>query len=148
MQLSFHIPTPLEYFAALVQGTRGFRCSKRLPALRRTSTPAVTCSRYWTRWMVCWRACSAASASRCGGLERLRALNQFFFVDLDFGGNVNDYYAPDNSYLHQVLRTRRGIPISLGVLWMELAQGIGLHVRGVAFPGHFMVKALLPGGRC
>ena len=46
-----------------------------------------------------------------------------------------------------MLHTRRGIPISLGVLWLELAQGVGLQVRGVAFPGHFMVKALLPGGQ-
>ncbi len=82
-------------------------------------------------------------------LQRLRALNQFFFHDLSFGGNVNDYYDPDNSYLNAVLRTRRGIPISLAVLWMELAQGLGLHARGVGFPGHFMLKvnaAEGPGG--
>ena len=42
---------------------------------------------------------------------------------------------------------RRGIPISLAVLWMELAQGLGLHARGIAFPGHFMVKVLLPKGQ-
>ena len=70
-------------------------------------------------------------------LQRLRALNQFFFHDLSFGGNVNDYYDPDNSYLNAVLRTRRGIPISLAVLWMELAQGLGLQARGVGFPGPF-----------
>ncbi|WP_160051021.1 SirB1 family protein, partial [Raoultella sp. 18099] len=51
------------------------------------------------------------------------------------------------SYLNAVLRTRRGIPISLAVLWMELAQGLGLHVRGISFPGHFMVKVLLPRGQ-
>lgn len=80
-------------------------------------------------------------------LARLRALNQFFFHDLSFGGNVNDYYDPDNSYLSAVLRTRRGIPISLAVLWMELAQGLGLHARGVSFPGHFMLKVTLPKGQ-
>ncbi len=67
-------------------------------------------------------------------LQRLRALNQFFFHDLNFGGNVNDYYDPDNSYLNAVLRTRRGILITLAVLWLELALGLGL-TRGVAFPG-------------
>jgi len=61
--------------------------------------------------------------------------------------NVNDYYDPDNSYLNAVLRTRRGIPISLAVLWMELAQGLSLHVRGVSFPGHFMLKVTLPKGQ-
>jgi regulator of sirC expression with transglutaminase-like and TPR domain len=80
-------------------------------------------------------------------LQRLRALNQFFFHDLNFGGNVNDYYDPDNSYLNAVLRTRRGIPITLAVLWLELALGLGLNARGVAFPGHFMVKVNLPKGQ-
>ena len=80
-------------------------------------------------------------------LQRLRLLNQFFFRELSFGGNLNDYYDPDNSYLNAVLRTRRGIPITLAVIWLELAQGLGLHARGVAFPGHFMVKVTLPKGQ-
>jgi regulator of sirC expression with transglutaminase-like and TPR domain len=46
-----------------------------------------------------------------------------------------------------VLKTRRGIPISLAVLWLELAAGLGLNARGVAFPGHFMVKVNLPKGQ-
>jgi regulator of sirC expression with transglutaminase-like and TPR domain len=66
---------------------------------------------------------------------------------MGFGGNVNHYHDPDNSYLNVVLRTRRGIPITLGILWLELAQGIGLHARGVNFPGHFMVKVNLPQGQ-
>jgi regulator of sirC expression with transglutaminase-like and TPR domain len=80
-------------------------------------------------------------------LQRLRVLNQFFFRELSFVGNVNNYYDPDNSYLNAVLRTRRGIPISLAVLWIELAQGLGLQARGVGFPGHFMVKVGLPNGQ-
>jgi regulator of sirC expression with transglutaminase-like and TPR domain len=80
-------------------------------------------------------------------LAKLRLLNQFFYHDLGFSGNVNNYYDPDNSYPHAVLRTRRGIPISLAVLWLELAQGLGLNARGVAFPGHFMVKVNLPKGQ-
>lgn len=80
-------------------------------------------------------------------LQRLRALAQFFYRDMGFGGNVNNYYDPDNSYLNAVLKTRRGIPISLAVLWLELAQGLGLKAMGVGFPGHFMVKVSLPQGQ-
>ncbi len=80
-------------------------------------------------------------------LQKLRILNQYFFKDLDFGGNVNDFYDPENSFVHMMLRSRRGIPISLAVLWMELAQGLGLSVRGVGFPGHFLVKINLPLGQ-
>ena len=46
-----------------------------------------------------------------------------------------------------MLRTRRGIPITLAVLWMELAQGMGLKAKGINFPGHFMVKVNLPNGQ-
>ncbi|HCE10038.1 MAG TPA: transglutaminase, partial [Oxalobacteraceae bacterium] len=73
-------------------------------------------------------------------LQKLRMLNHYFYRELGFGGNVNDYYDPDNSYLHRVIRTRRGIPISLAVVYMELAQQIGLNVRGISFPGHFLMK--------
>jgi regulator of sirC expression with transglutaminase-like and TPR domain len=86
-------------------------------------------------------------AADAGPLQRLRTLNQFFFRDMGFGGNVNNYYDPDNSFLNAVLRTRRGIPITLAVLWLELAQGLGLKARGVNFPGHFMVKVNLPNGQ-
>jgi len=80
-------------------------------------------------------------------LQRLRTLNQMFYRDMGFGGNLNDYYDPENSYLSAVLRSRRGIPISLAVLWMELALGLGLNASGVAFPGHFMLKVSLTKGQ-
>jgi regulator of sirC expression with transglutaminase-like and TPR domain len=80
-------------------------------------------------------------------LERLQILNRFFYIELGFSGNVNDYFAPDNSYLHVVLKTRLGIPISLAVIWLELASAIGLKVSGVNFPGHFLIKIALPEGQ-
>jgi regulator of sirC expression with transglutaminase-like and TPR domain len=82
-----------------------------------------------------------------GSLQRLRVLNQFVYRDLNFGGNFNNFMDPDNSYVHVVLRTRLAIPISLAVIWLELAQGIGLKVRGISFPGHFMVKVNLTEGQ-
>ncbi|MBQ0960738.1 tetratricopeptide repeat protein [Ideonella sp. 4Y11] len=78
--------------------------------------------------------------------HRLRMLNRFFFRELGFAGNVNDYHHADNSYLHRVLQTRRGIPISLALLYIEIAQQIGLTARGISFPGHFLVKLRLPAG--
>ncbi len=79
-------------------------------------------------------------------VQRLRWLNRFFFQDLGFAGNVNNYYDPRNSYLHTVLSTRRGIPISLAILYIELATQIGLTARGVSFPGHFLIKLRMPEG--
>jgi regulator of sirC expression with transglutaminase-like and TPR domain len=79
-------------------------------------------------------------------VQKLRMLNHFFYHELGFAGNVNDYYDPDNSYLHRVISTRRGIPISLAVVYMELAQQIGLNVKGISFPGHFLMKLSVQSG--
>jgi regulator of sirC expression with transglutaminase-like and TPR domain len=85
-------------------------------------------------------------ASDASSIQKLRLLNHYFYRELGFAGNINDYYDPDNSYLHRVLSTRRGIPISLAVLYMELAQQIGLNVKGVSFPGHFLMKLSVQSG--
>ena len=61
--------------------------------------------------------------------------------------NHNDYYDPANSYIHHVLQTRRGIPISVALIWLELAAAIDLPAQGVSFPGHFLVKMRLPQGQ-
>ncbi|HTI17780.1 MAG TPA: SirB1 family protein [Trinickia sp.] len=78
--------------------------------------------------------------------DRIGTLNRFFFRELGFAGNVNDYYDPDNSHLNIVLKRRRGIPISLAVLYMELGEQIGVSVKGVGFPGHFLLRVTLPEG--
>jgi regulator of sirC expression with transglutaminase-like and TPR domain len=77
---------------------------------------------------------------------RLQRVLRFFFVTQGFAGNAEAYYDPANSYLHRVLETRRGIPITLAVLLAELARHVGLDVDGVAFPGHFLVRVNLRDG--
>lgn len=56
-----------------------------------------------------------------------------------FRGPLEDYDDPENSYLNRVLARRRGLPILLSVLWIEVARGLGLPARGIPFPGHFAV---------
>jgi regulator of sirC expression with transglutaminase-like and TPR domain len=79
-------------------------------------------------------------------IQKLRMLNYYFYRELGFAGNVNNYYDPDNSYLHRVINTRRGIPISLAVIYMEIAQQIDLQVEGISFPGHFLMKLSIQSG--
>lgn len=79
-------------------------------------------------------------------IQKLRMLNHFFYRELGFGGNVNNYYDADNSYLHRVIANRRGIPISLAVVYMELAGQVGLDVKGISFPGHFLMKLSVQSG--
>ncbi|SAK68582.1 SirB1 family protein [Caballeronia ptereochthonis] len=77
--------------------------------------------------------------------QKVDALNRYFFRELGFSSNLNDYYDPDNSHLNVVLRRRRGIPISLAVVYLEMAEQLGLPVRGVSFPGHFLLRVATPG---
>ncbi|MBP0599759.1 tetratricopeptide repeat protein [Herbaspirillum sp. LeCh32-8] len=79
-------------------------------------------------------------------IQKLRMLNHFFFQEMAFAGNINNYYDPDNSYIHRVIATRRGIPISLAVVYIELAQQVGLDMKGVSFPGHFLMKLSVQSG--
>ncbi|WP_322016199.1 SirB1 family protein [Paraburkholderia sp. J12] len=78
--------------------------------------------------------------------EQIATLNRCFFREFGFAANLNDYYDPDNSHLNAVLRRRRGIPISLAVLYLEMAGQLGLPVKGVSFPGHFLLRVSLPEG--
>ncbi len=147
MQLSYDTPTPLQYFATLVQSDAHFPLLEAVASLAQDEYPELDVQQVLGDVDQLLARVQRRLPADAAALHRLRVLNQFFFVDLGFGGNVNDFYDPDNSYLHAVLRTRRGIPISLAVLWIELAQGLRLDARGVGFPGHFMVKVHLPKGQ-
>ena len=75
------------------------------------------------------------------GLEdTLVALNQFLFVEQGFSGDMDNYDDPRNSFLNEVLDRKRGIPITLSILYLEVGRRLGLPLKGVSFPGHFLVK--------
>jgi regulator of sirC expression with transglutaminase-like and TPR domain len=78
--------------------------------------------------------------------DLLAALNQSLFQDLGFRGAGDAYYDPRMSFLDAVLDLRRGIPLSLSIVYIDVGRQLGLDLRGVAFPGHFLVKCLLPDG--
>ena len=147
---SYAAPTPLEYFAALVQSDDEFPLFEAAASIAQDESPDLDLQQLQSDMDLLQarlRRRLGRNLREMPELERLHALNQFFFSDLGFAGNVNNYYDPDNSYLSEVLRTRRGIPLTLGLLWMELAQGLRLKAHGVGFPGHFMVKVNLPKGQ-
>jgi regulator of sirC expression with transglutaminase-like and TPR domain len=87
-----------------------------------------------------------AIAARVGADRDHAALARTLYAELGFHGNATDYYDPRNSFLVDVLARRTGIPISLGVLYLEVARRIGLPARGVGFPGHFLVRVDDPAG--
>jgi regulator of sirC expression with transglutaminase-like and TPR domain len=69
---------------------------------------------------------------------KLAHLHDVLFDVVGFSGNVEDYYNPANSYLPEVLRTHRGLPITLTVIYKCVAEQVGLVVQGINSPGHFL----------
>ncbi len=147
MHLSLIAPTPLEYFSALVQSDDHFPLLEAAISLGQDDYPELDMQQVLGEVDQLQARLKRRIAVDASPMHRLRMLSQYFFRDLGFGGNDNDYYDPDNSYVSVVLHSRRGIPISLAVLWLELAQGLGLAATGVSFPGHFMLKVNLPLGQ-
>lgn len=143
----FPPPTPLAYFASLVRDDHSLPLLEAAACIAQDEYPDLDVLGVLAEVDQLLARLRRRCAEDEGALRRLRTLNQFFYRDLGFGGNVNHYDDPENSYLHVLLKTRRGIPVSLGVLWLELAQGMGLKAMGVNFPGHFMVKVNLPEGQ-
>lgn len=144
--LRFEAPTVLDYFATLVADDRQFTQLEAAIAIAQDDDPTLDVQTVLAQIDVLAVKLKQRIAADTSPLQKLRYLNRYFFQELGFAGNVNDYYDPDNSYLHRVLATRRGIPISLALLYIEIAQQIGLDARPVSFPGHFLVKVKMPQG--
>jgi len=71
---------------------------------------------------------------------RISVLNEYFFQQCGFRGNTEDYYNPKNTFLNEVIEKKTGLPITLSILYSEIAKHIGLDLKIVGFPGHVIVK--------
>jgi regulator of sirC expression with transglutaminase-like and TPR domain len=144
--LSFEMPSPLGYFAALVAEDDGFSLLEAAIAIAQDDHPGLDPQTVLSEIDTLADRLRRRLPADASPVHRLRLLNKYFFRELGFAGNVNDYHDVANSYLHRVLVTRRGIPITLALLYGEMANQIGLTAQGVSFPGHFLVKLKLPNG--
>ena len=144
--LRFEAPTLLEHFAALVADDRQFSLLEAAIAVAQDDDPTLDVQGLLSQIDTLAAKLKQRIAADAGAMHRLRCLNHYFFQELGFAGNVNNYYDAHNSHLQHVLATRRGIPITLALLFIEIAQQIGLDARPVSFPGHFLVKLKMPQG--
>lgn len=138
--MQFNAPTPLDYFASLVADDRSLHLLEAAVSLGQDEDPHLDVQAVLARVDELGDRLRARITPDTVPAERLRLLTQLFHGELGFAGNLNNYYAAENSFVHEVLRTRRGIPITLAVLLLELAEHAGLRASGVAFPGHFLFK--------
>jgi regulator of sirC expression with transglutaminase-like and TPR domain len=73
-------------------------------------------------------------------VQMIFAINDYLYREQGFAGELDNYYDPRNSFLNDVLDRKRGIPLSLSLLYMEIGKRLGLQLQGVSFPGHFLVR--------
>ncbi|MBL8323803.1 MAG: tetratricopeptide repeat protein [Rubrivivax sp.] len=144
--IHFEAPTALEYFATLVADDASLSVLEAAVAVAQEDLPGVDPQAVLAEVDALAERLRRRIPADAVPVQKLRLLNRYFFQELGFAGNVNNYYDRRNSYVPEVLRTRRGIPITLALLYVELAQQVGLKACGVSFPGHFLVKVHLPGG--
>ena len=88
----------------------------------------------------------ARERMKTGGRRGVERFNAYFFDELGFHGNADNYYDPRNSYLNDVIERRTGIPITLAALYCEVGRRAGLRTHGVGFPGHFLAKCVVSEG--
>lgn len=139
-------PTALDYFASLVAEDASLPLLETAVAIAQHDYPRLDVQSTLAEIDAMAAKLGRRLAADAAPMQRLRLLNRFFFQELGFSGNVNDYYDPRNSYVHCVLETRRGIPITLALLYVELANQVGLDACGISFPGHFLAKVRMPQG--
>ena len=144
--LNLEAPTALDYFATLVAEDDGFPLIEAAISVAQDEHNGLDPQGVLAAIDAMADRLRRRIPADAAPLQRLRLLHAYYFHELGFAGNVNDYYDRRNSYLHDVLATRRGIPITLALLFVELANQLGLRACGVSFPGHFLVKLAMPRG--
>lgn len=83
---------------------------------------------------------AALNLSRLPVAAQARALSDHLHLGCGFRGNTESYHEPENSFINRVLDRKLGIPISLALVYIEVARRAGLEAHGVGFPGHFLVR--------
>lgn len=113
--------------------------------IARIEYPALDIQRYLDRLdEMGTRASRRLEGTTLSSSDTIATLNQYLYEEEGFGGNRDQYDDPRNSFLNEVLDRRTGIPITLAVVYLEVARRAGLSITGVNFPGHFLLRA--PGG--
>ena len=128
-------------FGALAQGPdEQIDLARAALAIGRIAHPAVDLERYRAKIDSMAQTVRAHLDHPAPPSQQVDALNRYLFGELELRGDHTDYDHPRNSFLHEVIDRRRGLPITLSVLYMEVGRRIGLAVSGVGTPGHFLVK--------
>ena len=114
--LNFQVPTTLGYFASLVAEDASLPLIEAAASIAQDDYPDLDTQGVLAEIDALAHKLRRRIPADAVAVQRLRWLNNFFFQEVGFAGNANNYYDPANSYLHKVLSMRRGIPITLARL--------------------------------
>ena len=107
--------------------------------LARTVSPRLDAGECCTQLDAIAARCRELIVEPSSAREKCRVINRVLFHEWGFHGNVENYTDPLNSFLDQVLERRTGLPISLSIVYLLVAQRVGLELEPVGLPGHFVV---------
>ena len=146
MTFSLHLPSRAAQVSAELERTLNAAGQDLAPsalAIARVEYPSLDAPRYLKQIEAMGREAAARLAGTAQGppQEALRAFNEYLYDEQGFTGNREHYDDLRNSFLNEVLDRRTGIPISLAVVYLDVARRAGLRVEGVNFPGHFLLRA-------
>jgi regulator of sirC expression with transglutaminase-like and TPR domain len=133
----------LDSFAACVEPARddaSINLAEAAFAIARTEYPALDVPHYAARLEALARRVRGRMRSNPTGREVITLLNRVLFEEEGLRGNRDDYYDPRNSFLNDVLDRKLGIPITLSVVYMDVARRVGFPMVGTGMPGHFLLK--------
>src|ERR1700685_3281293 len=132
-----------EAFAALVGpqvGDENIDLVRAGLTIARTEYPDLDIESYVGRIDELARQAEARISEVGDAAQTIAALNHTLFEEAGLRGNREDFYDPRNSFLNDVLDRKLGIPITLSVVYLEVARRVGFPVAGVGMPGHFLLK--------
>lgn len=132
--------TSRQYLCQLLRQESPFSLAEAALYIALEEYPSLEISAYLQRLDTMADEVSQHLPSNPYPLKVLQAINRYLFEDLGFKGNEQDYYDPRNSFLNEVLDRRTGIPITLSLVYLEIASRIGFPMTGINFPGHFLIR--------
>ncbi len=112
--------------------------------IAKTEYPALNLERYLFRLDRLAEEAGARQSAR-DPLGRLHRLREFLFEEVGFKGNAQEYFDPRNSFLNDVLDRKVGIPITLSLVLMEVGRRLGLDIKGIGLPAHFIAGVHIGG---
>ncbi|MDI1337272.1 MAG: transglutaminase-like domain-containing protein [Lacunisphaera sp.] len=133
-----HFSDPVGEFRSFIRSLN-YELETGALLLSRTVNPDLDVGACCTQLDALATRCRELIAEPATAREKCRVLNRVLFHEFGLHGNADNYTDPLNSYLDQVLARRKGIPISLSIVYLLVAERVGLQLEAVALPGHFMV---------